>query len=437
MRITWDLIKRLEYWFAQFSICFFVGVWSFESLFIASEGASNVFFSTRLLDPVLSLMQHSIFLTTIFTFTVLNWEKLLGSLIHRRLPWILFFFICSSFLWSDFRHETLMKSVSLFETVFFGAYWGTCFPLQRQIRMLQVAFALAAALSIVVSVLIPSAGKEAGVHAGAWRGIFAHKNYLAREMSLGALLGRMTTPQNKSEQRLSIFLMVSAIVLVVMSTSKTGLLILLVTLAFAEIFRSLRLELGLVLLTWASSIFMLSGLISFIAANFEAIVTALDRDPTLSGRTIIWGALIDKIHLRPWLGYGYYGFWHGAYGESAVISKIITAYIPPHAHNGLFDLVIAFGLIGLILFSLNLLSLVRRAIILARNTITQEGLWPLCYATLLIFYNQTESTLVEHNSIFWLLFISLLAADFRRLVSHEITLKDGRPDLQISEILRG
>ncbi|MBF2035236.1 MAG: O-antigen ligase family protein [Leptolyngbyaceae cyanobacterium T60_A2020_046] len=424
MHITWKLIRRVEHLFVQFAICFFVGVWSFESLFIASEGATNVFFSSRFLDPILSLTQHSIFLTCIFTFVVLNWKTFLGSLIHRKLLWALSIFICISFLWSDFPHETLMKSVSLFETIFFGIYFGACFPLQRQLRILQIAFVLVATLSLAVSIILPSAGRETGVHAAAWRGVFAHKNYLARNMSLGALLGRMTSSQNPMEKRLSIFLMGSAIFLVIMSTSKTGLLILLIVLALAEIFRSLRLELGLVILTWTSAIFMLSGLASFIAANFEAIVTALDRDPTLSGRTIIWGALIDKIHLRPWLGYGYYGFWRGAYGESAIISKIITAYIPPHAHNGLFDLVIAFGLIGLALFSLNFLFLIRRSVILARNTQIQEGLWPLCYSVLLVLYNQTESTLVEHNSIFWLLFIALLAADFRTLAFYERALEE-------------
>ncbi len=423
MRLKKSLIAQAEVVFAHLAIFFFGGVLSFESFFIASEGSTTVFIASGAIYKVLSLLQHSIFLVTVGLLVTVNRKTLIKTLLNRKLVWALIAICSISFLWSTVPKTTLTRSVSLFETMLFAVYFGACFPLQQQLRILQRSFAIAALLSILVSLGLPTAGRELGVHAGSWRGIYAHKNYLAREMALGALLSRMVTPITPLDHWTSRFLLGGSIFLVLMSTSKTGLFILVAVIGFSFVFKTLRLEMGLVLITWVTSSFLITAAIFFVSTNFESIVVSIGRDPTLSGRTIIWGALIDKINLRPWLGYGYEGFWRGAEGESAVISKLIVAYIPPHAHNGFFDLTIAFGLTGLIIFILNLISLLRRSIIIARNSFTQEGIWPLCYCLFILFYNQTESTLVERNSIFWVLVITVLSADFKMLADYETTLE--------------
>jgi hypothetical protein len=56
--------------------------------------------------------------------------------------------------------------------------------------------------------------------------------------------------------------------------------------------------------------------------------------------------------------------------------------------------------------------ILRRAIILANYTSQKIGVWPLTYLSFLLFYNQTENTLVEHNSIFWILYVSLALSPF-------------------------
>jgi len=416
------LVNKAEYFFVLFSICFFLGVFSFESLFIPSEASTLVFLGHNFLAPILSLIQHLIFLITA-VFSLISWQSILSSSLSRKIPLTLFVLLCLSFLWSDMPNETLMRSVSLFETIFFGIYFGSCFSIYQQIRILRLAFCAAVVLSILLSIGLPIAGIEAGIHAGAWRGIFAHKNYLAREMALGALVARAITIRNRQDRYLSLFLLIASFFLVLMSDSKTGLFILFAALAFFEAAKTLRLDIGFVLLTWLSSTFVLSISGVIIVSNFEAIVTSFGRDPTISGRTIIWGALVDKIQVRPLLGYGYEGFWRGIYGESEIIGKIITSYIPPHAHNGLFDLTIAFGLIGLTLFLASLISLIRRSILLARNTQVSEGVWPLCYAVFIVLYNQTESTLVEHNSIFWIVLVSVIMSNFSECVRSGKSLK--------------
>ena len=47
---------------------------------------------------------------------------------------------------------------------------------------------------------------------------------------------------------------------------------------------------------------------------YEQIVTALGRDVELTGRLVLWPLVAQYIALRPYLGYGYYGFWRGVDG---------------------------------------------------------------------------------------------------------------------------
>ena len=157
--------------------------------------------------------------------------------------------------------------------------------------------------------------------------------------------------------------------------------------------------------------------------NFEKILLSLGRDSTLSGRTVIWSAILEKIQERPLLGYGYLGFWHNIYGDSADVGKALgNTYIPPHAHNGFLDLVLSFGWIGALFFGLSFFLVVRRAIIVVYWRSVTEELFPFLYLSFLVLYNSIEATLVEHNSIFWVLYVSLASTRFLTLdISEEDT----------------
>lgn len=404
----------IEKCFALLALLFYSELLAFQSLFSLSEGEGLLLSPETAynpLTPILRLIQHGVFLATL-SLIILRWRQSLMAASKSLFLWGLLLLILTSFLWSDFPDTTLRNSISLVETTLFGLYFAARFSLKEQIAMLAACGSIFAITSLLFSLAIPAQALESGVHAGAWRGPLIQKNLFARALVLFFLVSYIHQPASilgKIVRWCTLLLYVS---MVVLSTSKTALIILIFMFLLVQCQKFLyqiftRLPMLFVpvvcaaLLTAMTTVFL-------VASNLEALVTLTGRDLTLSGRTEIWGALITKISERPLLGYGYQGFWKGIYGESAYIGKVFgNTYLPPHSHNGFFELTLAFGLIGLVFFALSFLGNIRYALLLPAVVPANESLWPLAYLSFLVLYNMTESTLVAHNSIFWALYVAL------------------------------
>lgn len=145
--------------------------------------------------------------------------------------------------------------------------------------------------------------------------------------------------------------------------------------------------------------------------NTEFVLGVLGRDPTLTGRTGLWAAVLEMIRERPWLGYGYSAFWLGWEGKSAYIWTLYP-WGPPHAHNGLLELWLNLGSLGILVFVLGFLMSFSRAIVWVRSTRTAEGFWPLAVLTYIALTNAAESTILSINSIYWILYVAVALSIF-------------------------
>lgn len=108
------------------------------------------------------------------------------------------------------------------------------------------------------------------------------------------------------------------------------------------------------------------------------------RDETLTGRNQIWASLIPFAIKRPMGGHGFGGFWTEAVREA----------ISTHAHNGYLDIILNIGVIGLIFFSMFLLSCCRKA----QREMTQNFDWGICficYLLMAVVHNIGESSMVD------------------------------------------
>ncbi|EAW38326.1 O-antigen ligase [Lyngbya sp. PCC 8106] len=406
------LPKSFEHLFTICALLFFTRSLDAESLFSASEGEEGVILTYNPFSPLLSLMQHGIFLITLFLLFE-RWKMTIRTVLRGRFVWGLVILILLSFLWSDFPDLTQRRSIAFLETTVFSIYLASRYPLPDQLQLITRALGIALLLNLLFTLAVPGSGIEYGIHAGAWRGLLIQKNLLARLMILGFIVFLVTTPKNKRQFYLKKIFLFLFVALVLLSTSKTALMLLILLFMLYSLYKALRWYSLRAIPFFLSGILTIGCVITFVVSNAERLVSAAGRDLTLSGRTVIWSALFDKIQERPWLGFGYMGFWHGVYGESAYVGKVYgTTYIPPHSHNGFIELVLGFGFVGALLFGLSFLSVVRKSFILIRITETSEGLWPLLYLSFLILYNQTEMTLIEHNSIFWVLYVALALSRF-------------------------
>ena len=404
----------LETGFAVITLLFYAELLAFQSLFARSEGDGITLFPEATyspLTPLLRLWQHGAFLVVLLLL-VLRWRRTLVVASKGFFIWGLLLMILTSFLWSDTPDTTQRTSISLLETTLFGLYFAARFSLKEQLKILTICGSIFAVASLLFSLAMPGAAIEAGVHAGAWRGPLIQKNLFARILVLFSLVAYVYRPESLLGKVLRAITLLLSVLLVVLSTSKTAVVILLLMLGLVEsqrFFYKVFIELPMLFIpVICTALLSLMTIIVLGVSNAQAIVDLTGRDLTLSGRTEIWSALVTKISERPLLGYGYQGFWRGIYGESAYIGKVFdNTYLPPHSHNGFFELTLAFGLLGLVLFGLSFLLNARFALMLPVVTASAESLWPLVYLSYLVLYNQTESTLVAHNSIFWALYVAL------------------------------
>lgn len=354
--------------------------------------------------PIKLVLANGISLVSILLI-VIGHKKVIPIVIREKWLWVLLGIALASTFWSDVPGTTLRGSVFLAQITSFGVYFAARYSLKEQLRLLAATFSIVVLLSIAIALALPDYGvmtsQEGGVHAGAWRGIYIHKNGLGRMMVLSALVFLLSTSSSPNRWiAWSGFIL--SIAIIVLSTSKTALAILFTSIALLPFYKALRWRSSLAGCFAIVTVLVGGSVAVLLASNAEAILGVFGRDLTLTGRTDLWVAVLDKIGERPWLGYGYGGFWRSWEGESAQVLSTVR-WAAPHSHNGFLDLWLDLGLLGLLTFALGFLAVCWRSVICLRLIRTSEGLLPIAYLTFLLLANLTESSLLRQNSL-WILF---------------------------------
>lgn len=211
-------------------------------------------------------------------------------------------------------------------------------------------------LSVVISTLatiaIPStrgAVQSNGDALEGWHALFEHKNefgpFLA--LSFGIVL---VEDQRRIVRNITLLTIFG---LTLGSQSVTALTTILVIVA---IHLWLRVNRGLDGPAAAAAVFGAAALAIGGAlgsrASLPLILEATGKDPTFSGRTDIWSAVIQAISDQPLLGYGRGGLFFPPANEQTASLWRDIGFQAPHAHNGVLDLWLQLGLVGVALYAL-------------------------------------------------------------------------------------
>ncbi|MBD1857348.1 MULTISPECIES: O-antigen ligase family protein [Leptolyngbya] len=361
-------------------------------------------------NPMLLLMQLVI-LAVYFALSALRWRKFIPAAMKVPLCWALPLLATLSTQWSEVPDLSLRRGLLLVGATLVGVYWSIRYPLMTILRWIGWGFGFAAVGSVVFTLAFPAFGMGIDEHAGAWQGMFAQKNALSRAMILAFMTYFCLVLDRQRPRWLWWSGIAIAFALILLSTSKSGLLILGTVVACIPLFRALKTGSAPRALLWVLVALLTTSCISLVViANAELIVAALGRDLTLTGRTGIWEVLSSKIAARPWLGYGYKGFWLDMDGESSDV-WYATFFMSPNGHNGYLDLVLDLGLVGLGIFAVSfVLAVARCAVWLRVQSQPMVAVFPLLYMVYLTLSNITESSLIlEPNYIFWLLYVTIVA----------------------------
>ncbi|NJN01329.1 MAG: O-antigen ligase family protein [Leptolyngbyaceae cyanobacterium SL_1_1] len=199
----------------------------------------------------------------------------------------------------------------------------------------------------------------------------------------------------------------AAIGTVILSTSKTGLIVSLLILAILIAYRFYQWKGKETILFLDLSAMALASTAVVVFSFWNPIMYGLGRDPTLTGRTLIWEIVIQKIWQKPLLGYGVSAFW--ATGSPYAVEvgiNVANDYIPPHSHNGFLELALSIGLVGLTLFVVDFCQSYGLALQLAYKAKESSKIWPFAFLSFLLIYNMTESILMRLATIFWVVYVA-------------------------------
>ncbi len=251
-------------------------------------------------------------------------------------------------------------------------------PKEVAIRAIKRGLAAGVLLTIIALIIDPStrAHGSDGIYLQAypgWHGYFIHKNVLAPYL-IFALITVLTFEKEPLKRGLWL---ATIGILLVGSDSATGLSAAFVIGAFWAWFRLFHRSNG----RWTTAFVISSIAVGICAlmgavASLSILTSAYGKDLTFSGRTYIWSAVFNAIQDNPWVGYGIGGvFWDSRSSITRSIWRDVGFSIP-HSHNGVLDVWLNFGLIGLALFAIVFISTVTMGTRLVRRS-PQMGEWIL------------------------------------------------------------
>ena len=356
-------------------------------------------------NPIMRLI---FFLTYIVIFFLIfaRWKKVLYLLRQDHFIWLLISITLASVLWSDTPQSTLMRGIAIAGTSMFGLYLASRYTIKQQLHLLGWMFGLAIALSLIYALVLPQYGLMGGTHAGTWRGIYVHKNILGKVMVPSAIVFLLLTMAERQYRWLLALGLGLSVMLILLCTSLTSLVNLITILALFLGCHLLRYRYVLMVPCFLAIVFIGSSISLWLVSNAEPLLNSMGKDLTLTGRTELWQFVVEMIAKKPWLGYGYHGFWQGWNSEGAYVWRVV-GWEAPHAHNGLLDLLLHLGLLGLVVFILGFLASVFRSLVCLRTSRTPEFYWPILYLAYMVLANLTENTMLRRNDLFWVLYVAV------------------------------
>jgi O-antigen ligase len=368
----------------------------------ASEGDGVNFIELYSFAPLNNLFILNYLAST--SLLILRWQKVLHFASQNLLFIILVIMVPLSFIWSAKPEETFTGSVGMIGTTFFGLYVASRFTLKEQLNLIAWAFGIVIILSLIFIIALPKYGIMGGVHAGASRGVFTHKNGMGKFMVLSNCVFLLVARSAKPGNFYPWLGVIGSVGLILASTSTNALLsgtVLTLIVLFSSQILQLKPHALIPLL------FLLGAFLWAFSLWFTDFVTPIlgyfGKDLTLTGRTDIWAAVIEKIQERPWLGYGFNGFWHGIHGESAYVIRALRWGVP-NSHNGYLDFILQLGMVGFSVFLIIVWTTLIKTLSLIVNNFHWQYLWPFVFIIYSGFINYAEPSLLSQNDLFWILF---------------------------------
>jgi exopolysaccharide production protein ExoQ len=306
--------------------------------------------------------------------------------------------------WSADPSVSFRRSVALILTCMFGVYFGLRFDLREQLRLMGYVAGSCVVFSLLFGIF--GLGTPSVDLAPAWYGVFSHKNELGKMMVLSIVVFLVLLKRESGQRALLRCACGLSFLLLLLSRSTTSVVGIAAILAFFPFCSMLSRNIGRVIkvvLAMCASV----ALGCYWAGDYLWRIPELfGKDITLTGRLQLWILCIAMALRQPWLGYGYNAFWLGPGSPSERLWAVMP-WDAPQAHNGLLEVWLELGLLGVIIFVAGFTLYLVRAIGFLRDSKAVEAAWPLLFLALMVMNNLTETTILSRNNIFWILYTAV------------------------------
>lgn len=306
------------------------------------------------------------------------------------------------------------RSMTIF--TFFLANIFACFYICSVLKPIEVIRILALAcmtsvfLSFVLIIFVPSYGRMTYVFPGAWQGIFIHKNVLGKFATL-ALVAVLCIRDCWARPiwLLSVF---SSVLLAVGSGSATS------TMAAFIILGTYLASKKRIYLIFAGASALVVALLSFTYTEIliDVLTDGFEKSSTLSGRTTLWGLSLPYTGTNAFFGYGLGAFWRTPEAESL---RAAAGWFVPHAHNGVLELALNVGWIGVAAYFLLFFALARLAVRALGSGNDGVLLFPMFIFLHTVIYSIGEANLMRPNSYTEVMFVVALSSVFKFVIKNQ------------------
>jgi|GEM_PF-824073 len=273
-----------------------------------------------------------------------RWRAALTSLRQMAPVGAFLTWAAASLIWTDSFGATLNGVISLSALILVGFCLSVRLPPHHAARALLCSGLVMAVLSVIWVLVLPRYGvhqqadASQAIHAGAWRGVYIHKNHLGQVSAIYAGAVITSGPSVIRSKLLKTLTLLLLLLLIARSRSASSIVVLAAAPVMTWMLLRLRGARQAVVLLLAAAVVIIAS------TSLAAVLEMLGRDTTLTGRTDIWKLALDGIESRPAAGFG---FMSATYGGIAQLFFERGHVLDPH--NGFLDLTLGLGLIGLLL----------------------------------------------------------------------------------------
>jgi len=309
-----------------------------------------------------------------------------NALIFSVLGWAVL-----SVIWSDMPSTSAFNALRMAINLVLVIYLFERFSANDIQRLMMLVGCVAAAGSLFLVFVLPQYGLQSrGLYAlGAWEGIFGQKNLCGLEMLVLLLPAFFVKLTGTHARALRIGYIVTALVIIVMTRSAGAWVDGILCLAFVVLLKLAARMPGKDAAVLAVAIVGAGAALGIVAfSNYDTLMYALGKDPTMTGRTVLWSGLLHLAMRHPFCGYGYTAFWQGIVkGPSRVMALQMGWLGLAGAENGVLEMWLELGIVGVLLYFAIFLRAVKDSFYCLRRGASPAALW---YVSILFYVVATN-----------------------------------------------